>query len=80
MDKPFLQVKDIRQNVKKHSPADSNYEKKASTNGKYFFNLKASNSQVIETSEMYESESGKTTGIDSVKKNAPAAMVDDQTA
>ena len=68
------------ESVKKHSPGDSNYEKKASTNGKYYFNLKASNSQVIGTSEMYESESGRSTGIESVKKNAPAATVDDQTA
>ncbi len=65
--------------VKKHAPADTNYEKKISTNSKHYFNLKASNGQVIGTSEMYESESGRNNGIESVKENAPGAGVDDQT-
>ena len=43
------------------------------------FNLKATNGQVIGTSEHYESESARESGIDSVKKNAPDASVDDQT-
>lgn len=33
--------------------------------------MKAGNGQVILTSEMYESKSGATNGIDSVKLNAP---------
>lgn len=65
--------------VKKHSQSDSNFEKKTSSNGKYYFNLKASNGQVIGTSEMYETESGRDNGIASVKKNAPDATIDDQT-
>ena len=43
------------------------------------FNLKASNGQVIATSEIYDSESGCKNGVDSVKKNAPIAPVEDQT-
>ncbi len=43
------------------------------------FNLKASNGQVIATSEIYDSESGCKNGVDSVKKNAPIAAVEDQT-
>jgi uncharacterized protein YegP (UPF0339 family) len=45
----------------------------------YKFNLKAGNGQVIATSEIYDSESGCKNGVDSVKKNAPIAPVEDQT-
>ena len=65
------------QSVKNNAPYDSNYEKKTSTNWKYFFNLKASNGQVIGTSEMYESTSGRDSGIESVKSNAPTATIED---
>ena len=43
------------------------------------FNLKASNGQVIGTSEQYESEASREAGIESVKKNAADASMDDQT-
>lgn len=51
---------------------------KKSSNGKYYFNLHAKNGEPIATSEMYESKSGCKDGIESVKKNAPIAEVDDQ--
>lgn len=66
------------ESVKKNAPDDSRYEKKTSSNNKFYFNLKASNGQVIGTSEMYESESGRDGGIDSVKKNAPGASVEEE--
>lgn len=66
------------ESVRKNSQDDSKFEKKTSSNGKYFFNLKATNGQIIGTSEMYESSSGRDNGIESVKKNAPSATVDDQ--
>ncbi len=53
--------------------------KKGST-GKYHFNLLAANGQVIATSEAYESKAATLNGIESVKKNAPVAQIDDQTA
>ncbi|HLK27234.1 MAG TPA: YegP family protein [Puia sp.] len=53
-------------------------ERKTSSNGKSYFNLKAANGQIIGTSEMYESESSGENGIASVKSNAPSAAVDDQ--
>lgn len=68
------------ESVKTNSVNDGRYERKTSTNGKYYFNLKASNGQVIGTSEMYESEAGRDNGIDSVKRNAPDAKVVDETA
>jgi len=66
--------------VKKNSIDDSKYDKKESKNNKWFFNLRASNGQVIGTSEMYESEKNRDNGIASVKKNAPDAKVDDLTS
>lgn len=67
------------ESVKKNSADDARYEKKTSNKGDHYFNLKASNGQVIGTSEMYSTESGRNNGIASVKSNAPSAVVDDQT-
>jgi uncharacterized protein YegP (UPF0339 family) len=53
--------------------------KKGST-GKFRFNLVATNGQVIATSESYETKASAINGIESVKRNAPNAEVDDQTA
>lgn len=61
--------------VKNNAKADSNYDRKTSTNSKYYFNLKAGNGQIIGTSEMYETASGRDNGIESVKSNAPGASV-----
>ena len=61
--------------VKNNSPEDSQYERKVASNGKYYFNLKAKNGQIIGSSQMYESESGMENGIESVKKNAPEADI-----
>lgn len=47
------------------------FELKSSAGGKYMFNLKAGNSQVILTSETYSNKAGAQSGIDSVKANAP---------
>lgn len=63
------------ESVRKNSQDDDRYDRKKSSNGKHYFNLKASNGQVIGTSEMYESSSGMENGIDSVKTNAPDAPV-----
>lgn len=67
------------ESVKTNSQDDSKFEKKESTNGKYFFNLKATNGQVIGTSEMYESAASRDNGIESVKKNAPGASIVEET-
>ena len=65
------------ESVKKNSQDDSKFERKTSKNGKPFFNLKATNGQVIGNSELYESEASRDNGIESVKKNAPAAETND---
>ncbi len=66
------------ESVKKNSQDDARFERLESKNGKWYFNLKATNGQIIGTSEMYESASSRDNGIESVKKNAPDADVDDQ--
>ena len=43
------------------------------------FNLKAGNGQVIATSEIYNSMAACKNGIESVRKNAPIATIEDQT-
>lgn len=43
------------------------------------FDLVAGNGQVIATSEVYNAEASCNKGIESVKKNAPIANVEDQT-
>ena len=63
--------------VKTNSQIDERFERKTSTNGKPYFNLKASNGQIIGTSEMYESTASRDNGIESVKNNAPSAEVVD---
>ncbi|MEO6285491.1 MAG: YegP family protein [Dyadobacter sp.] len=68
------------ESVRKNAPDEGRYERLTSKNGKYYFSLKAGNGQVIGSSEMYESTSGRDNGIESVKKNAPDATIDDQTA
>ena len=52
---------------------------KKGSSGKFHFNLIATNGQVIATSEAYESKAAAINGIESVKKNAPVAEVEDQT-
>ncbi len=63
--------------VKKNATDDARYERLESKSGSPYFNLKAGNSQVIGTSEMYSSTSAMENGINSVKTNAPDASVED---
>lgn len=65
--------------VKKNAPEDARYERKETASGKFMFNIKATNGQVIGTSQSYTSESGRDNGIESVMRNAPDARVEDLT-
>ena len=49
------------------------YEIKKTQNGKFMFNLKAANHEVILTSEVYEQKASALAGIESVRKNGPDA-------
>lgn len=65
--------------VMKNATETIRFDKKVSTNKKFYFNLKARNGQIIGTSEMYESEAARDNGIASVAKNVIDAITDDQT-
>lgn len=67
------------ESVKKNAPVEARYEVKVAKNGKPFFNLKATNGQVIGASQMYSSERSMKNGIASVMNNAPEAPVIDET-
>jgi uncharacterized protein YegP (UPF0339 family) len=65
------------ESVKKNAINDTLFEKKTARDGSPYFNLKATNGQVIGSSEMYNSTSAMENGIESVKKNAAIAGVQD---
>lgn len=67
------------QSVQTNAAQDDRYERKASANGKFYFNLKAANHQIIGSSQMYATEVSRNRGIDSVKQNGPSATVKDLT-
>jgi len=66
------------ESVKTNAKDDSKFDKETSSNSKFYFNLKASNGQIIGTSEMYETAAGRDNGIESVKSNAPGAAVEEE--
>ena len=68
------------ESVRKNSQDDARYAREVAKNGKFYFNLKAANHQIIGTSEMYESEGSRENGIAAVKTAAYSAELDDTTA
>jgi hypothetical protein len=66
------------ESVQKNCANPDRFDKKQTDSGKFRFNLKSSNGQVIGTSESYSSESGCDNGMKSVAKSAPGASIDDQ--
>ena len=46
------------------------FELKQAKNGKFYFNLKAGNGEIILTSQMYADKRGCKNGIESVRKNS----------
>lgn len=65
------------ESVRKNSINADRFEKKTTAGGKFRFNLKAGNHQVIGTSQSYDSESGRDNGIASIGRSAPDAKVVD---
>lgn len=66
--------------VQNNCAEDERYERKTASNGKAYFNLKASNGQVIGSSQMYASEASRDKGIESVKSNGATTVIKDKTA
>ncbi|MBQ4424900.1 MAG: YegP family protein [Lachnospiraceae bacterium] len=55
------------------------FEVKVTKNGGYAFNLKARNGEIIAVSQTYKDEDNCLNGIESVRKNAVEAKLEDQT-
>ena len=67
------------ESVKKNASDKAMYEVIESKDGQYYFNLKASNGQVVGTSEMYVTFDNMNEGVARVEKLAPTADVVDLT-
>ncbi len=65
------------ESVKKNCDNDARYELKTSSNGKFFFNLKAANGQIIGTSPMFASEADRQAAIDALKSKGASATVEE---
>lgn len=63
--------------VQKNCAEDARYEKKEASNGKFHFNLKAANHQIIGSSQMYAAVSSRDNGIESVKTNGVTQTIKD---
>ncbi len=59
---------------------DGQFERAEAKSGEFYFNLLAGNKQVIGKSEMYKTAASRDKGIDSVKRNAADAAVEDKSA
>ncbi len=66
--------------VRKNAAEDAAYERKVSSGNDHYFVLKAKNHEIIGRSQIYSSRQSMENGIDSVKRNAPAASVEDLVA
>jgi len=60
--------------VKKNCIDDSRYELKESKNGKFFFNIKASNGQIVATSTLFATQAIRDAAISQMKSEAPEAI------
>ncbi|OSI11791.1 YegP family protein [Neisseria canis] len=63
------------ESVRKNADNEARYELKESTSGKFYFNLKASNGQIIGTSMMYADNAEREKKIGEVKQGAAKASV-----
>lgn len=67
------------ESVMANAASDGRYQRKTAKDGSPYFNLTATNGQIIGTSERYSSEAARDKGIEWVKANAPGATVKDNT-
>lgn len=67
------------ESVQTNAVDDSKYDLLEAKNGKFYFNLKAVNHQIIGTSQMYSTSQTRAKGIESVKTNGPSTTIKDFT-
>jgi uncharacterized protein len=63
--------------VRERTQMAAKFVLKRVSNGKFRFTLIATNGQVIATSEAYESKASALKGVESLKRNAPTAQLED---
>jgi hypothetical protein len=61
--------------VQKNCSLAERFESKESSDGKFFFNLKAANHQVIGTSQLYKTAPSRDAGIASVQTNGASSTI-----
>ena len=65
------------ESVRKNCQDDGRYELKEAKNGKFYFNLKAANGQIVATSVMYAAEADRSGAIAELKKDGPGAPLEE---
>ncbi len=65
------------ESVKKNAKDAGRFDVGATKAGKFRFNVKASNGQIVGTSQSYANEAGCQSGVACVMKDAPDAKVED---
>jgi uncharacterized protein YegP (UPF0339 family) len=65
------------ESVKKNSPMDERYERKTSSNGQFYFTLKAGNGEPIGHSEHYKTAASRDKGVEVIKRIAAGAPVEE---
>lgn len=65
------------ESVRSNARVDAQFDRMTSKDQKPYFVLKATNGEIIGTSQQYSSPAAMENGIKSVKSTAPAAVLDD---
>ncbi len=65
--------------AKVNAKDESRYDKRTAPNGKYYFNLKATNGQIIGTSEIYETAAARDNAIKTVQSAVTDTLLNDET-
>ncbi len=66
------------ESVRKNSQIDSRYELKEAKNGKFFFNIKASNGQIVGTSAFFNTKDERDKIIQKLKQEAKDAPLKEE--
>lgn len=66
------------ESVRRNSTDDQRYDLKTASDGRPYFNLKASNGQIVGTSPMFADADARAAAVAAVKAGAGAATVDDK--
>jgi len=63
------------ESVKKNCQDDARYEMKESSNGKFYFNIKSTNGQVVGTSALFDDEAQRDAAIAELKAKSSVAQI-----